>query len=115
MTSAPNDVRIGGIIHLVQLLLPLYDNAGRVFAAAHYTAIRDELTERFGGLTAYSRAPAQGLWQEPEGPPKRDDIIVYEVMTDSLDRDWWRDFRQKLERRFVQDQLIVRSQEVERL
>jgi len=101
--------------HLVQLLLPLYDNAGRAFPAEHYTAIRDELTERFGGLTAYSRSPAQGLWQEPEGPPKRDDIVVYEVMTDTLDRAWWRDYRRTLERRFAQDELVIRSQTVERL
>lgn len=106
---------IGGIIHLVQLLLPLYDNAGRAFPAEHYTAVRDELTERFGGLTAYTRAPAQGLWQETDGPPKRDDIVVYEVMTDTLDRAWWRGYRRTLERRFAQDELVIRSQAVERL
>jgi hypothetical protein len=111
----PNEPTPAGAIHLVQLLLPLFDNAGRPFPAAHYTAVRDELTERFGGLTAYTRAPAQGLWQEPEGPPKRDDIVVYEVMTDTLDRDWWREYRRTLERRFAQDELVVRIQEVERL
>lgn len=111
----PDEPLPGGTIHLVQLLLPLYDNAGRAFPAEHYTAVRDELTERFGGLTAYTRAPAQGLWQETDGPPKRDDIVVYEVMMDTLDRAWWRDYRRTLERRFAQDELIIRSQAVERL
>jgi hypothetical protein len=111
----PDESPIGGTIHLVQLLLPLYDNAGRAFPADHYTAIRDELTERFGGLTAYSRAPAQGLWQESDGPPKGDDIIVYEVMTDMLDRQWWHEYRRSLERRFAQDEIVIRSQQVERL
>jgi len=111
----PNETPSEGAIHLVQLLLPLYDNAGRAFPAAHYTAIRDELTERFGGLMAYSRSPAQGLWQESDGPPRRDDIIVYEVMTDTLDREWWRDYRRALETRFAQDELVIRSQTVERL
>jgi len=101
--------------HLVQLLLPLYDNAGNAFPGAHYTKVRDELTERFGGLTTYSRAPAQGLWQEAGGPPKRDDIIVYEVMTHALDRGWWAGYRVTLEQRFAQDELVIRSQEVERL
>ena len=101
--------------HLIQLLLPLYDNAGRPFPASHYAAVREALTDRFGGLTAYSRAPAQGLWQESDGPPKRDDIIVYEVMTDTLDRDWWATFRRALEKRFAQDELVIRSQRVERL
>lgn len=102
-------------MHLIQLLLPLYDNEGRAFPGSHFTVVRAELTERFGGLTAYSRAPAQGLWQEAEGPPRRDDIIVYEVMTDTLDREWWGTYRGVLERRFAQQELVVRSQEVERL
>ena len=111
----PNESPVGGNIYLVQLLLPLYDNAGHAFPAAHYASTRDELTERFGGLTTYTRAPAQGLWQESKGPPKRDDIVVYEVMTDALDRDWWRGYRRTLERRFAQDELVIRSQAVERL
>lgn len=107
--------QLEAFIHLVQLLLPLYDNDGRAFPAAHYSAIRDELTERFGGLTAYTRAPAQGLWQDTSGPTRRDDIVVYEVMTDSLDRAWWRDYRRTLEHRFQQHELVIRSQVVERL
>ena len=77
--------------------------------------MRSELTERFGGLTAYSRAPAQGLWAEDGEPPRRDDIVVYEVMAESLDRSWWRSFRSLLEERFAQDELVIRSQQVERL
>jgi hypothetical protein len=105
----------GGVIYLVQLLLPLYDNDGRNFPPSHHAAVRTELTDRFGGLTAYTRAPAQGLWNEGSGPPKRDDIIVYEVMTEVLDRDWWRGFRQTLERRFEQDELVIRAHAVDRL
>jgi hypothetical protein len=30
----------------------------------------------------------------------RDDIVIYEVMADSLDRPWWANYRQGLERRF---------------
>lgn len=46
-------------MHLVQILLPLYDNDGRRFPTSHYESLRAELTERFGGLTSYSRAPAR--------------------------------------------------------
>jgi hypothetical protein len=102
-------------IHLVQLLLPLYDNDGRAFPPGHYAAVRTTLTDRFNGLTAYTRAPAQGLWSESDGPPKRDDIVVYEVMTDTLDRAWWAEFRRSLERRFAQEELVIRALAVERV
>jgi hypothetical protein len=37
-------------MHLVQLLLPLYDNSGNAFSETVFSGIRGELTERFGGL-----------------------------------------------------------------
>jgi hypothetical protein len=101
-------------MYLVQLLLPLYDNAGRPFPAAAYTQLRSELTERFGGLTAYSRAPAEGVWDDG-GQRRRDDIVVYEVMVDAVDRAWWRSLRERLERKFAQEELVIRAQPAERL
>ncbi|WP_027483348.1 hypothetical protein [Deinococcus pimensis] len=101
--------------HLVQLLLPLYDREGRAFPGERYAEVAGELTGRFGGLTAYSRAPATGLWKPDEGRTVRDDVVVFEVMTDELDRAWWADYRETLRRRFAQDELVVRAHEVERL
>src|SRR5690606_21453973 len=51
-------------MHLVQLFLPLYDAGGRRFPRALFDAVRAELTEHFGGVTAFSRAPATGLWED---------------------------------------------------
>lgn len=93
----------------------MYDNAGRAFAPSAYAPLRRELTERFGGLTAYTRAPAQGIWSDDDGPAKRDDIVVYEVMADTLDRAWWADCRQRLEHQLAQDEIVVRAQAIERL
>jgi hypothetical protein len=101
-------------MHLVQLLLPLYDNAGTPFPAAVYAELRSELTERFGGLTAYSRAPAEGVWNDG-GQRRRDDIVVYEVMVQEVDRTWWRALRERLERNFAQEELVIRAQPAERL
>jgi hypothetical protein len=98
-------------MHLVQILLPLYDNSGAAFPASHFRAVAAELTSAFGGLTAYTRAPAEGLWKEDGTGTKHDEIVVYEVMTDDLDESWWKDFRRRLERRFAQDSLVVRTQE----
>lgn len=102
-------------LHLVQLLLPTYDNDGKAFPRSYYDDVREELTEQFGGLTAYTRAPAQGIWAEEGDTPKRDDIVVYEVMAEGLDRGWWRSFRAKLEHRFEQEELVIRAHVVERL
>jgi len=101
--------------HLVQILLPLYDPEGERFAQAFYRRVKDELAERFGGLTAYARAPAEGLWETGPGRKERDDIVVYEVMTEELDPEWWKAYRQELEQRFRQRELVVRAHAISRL
>jgi hypothetical protein len=100
--------------HLVQMLLPVYDNNRRRFSKDQYEEVRTKLTERFGGLTAYTRAPAEGLWGTGSAV-KKDDIVVVEVMVESLDRGWWRDYRRELERLFRQEQIVVRAQNYEAL
>ena len=50
--------------YLVQILLPLYDNEGHAFEAREYVELRGELADRFGGVTAYTRAPARGVWKD---------------------------------------------------
>jgi hypothetical protein len=96
-------------MYLVQILLPVYDNEGRAFDASEYGRLRSELADRFGGVTAYTRAPARGIWRDDSGENKRDDIVIFEVMTDDLDRAWWAAFRKSLEERFRQESVIVRA------
>jgi hypothetical protein len=104
-----------GVSYLVQLLLPLADGQGNAIAASVFARVSEELTERFGGLTAYARAPAAGLWEERPGKTTRDDIVVYEVMVEALDAAWWAEYRKSLEVRFAQDELVIRAQEIVRL
>ena len=101
--------------HLVQILLPLYDNHGRRFARGRFDRVRGELAEAFGGITAYRRAPAEGLWKQKGGDIKRDDVVIFEVMAELLDRAWWTRYRKELERRFRQDEVVIRAIAVERL
>jgi hypothetical protein len=101
-------------MHLVQILLPLSDNGGRRFDSAAYARVRAELAERFGGITSFTRAPAEGMWKEG-GHTNRDDIVVFEVMTRALDRPWWERYRAELEDRFQQEAIVVRAIKVEML
>src|SRR5215208_4341689 len=100
-------------MHLIQVLLPLYDNPGQPLSRDLFRTVAAELTERFGGLTAYTRAPAEGLWKEDAKTTTRDEVVLFEVMAAELDRDWWRNYRDGLEERFRQDQVLIRAQAVE--
>jgi hypothetical protein len=102
-------------MHLVQMLLPLYDNDGRALARDLYDGVFRALTERFGGATAFTRSPAEGAWKEPGARTTRDQVVIFEVMVQSLERDWWSAFRRKLEADFKQEKLLIRAMQVEEL
>jgi hypothetical protein len=44
-----------------------------------------------------------------------DDVIVVEVMTESLDRAWWSGYRKELAARFRQEELVIRATPMETL
>ena len=100
---------------LYSILLPLYDNAGKKFSQKEFIAVRDELTDHFGGITTYVRSPARGLWKETRDSTVQDDIVIYEIMSDTLDRPWWQKYREELCRAFRQEVLVVRVSEVQLL
>ncbi len=97
---------------LVQILLPFYDNNGRLIPRKHFNDVLKRLTERFGGTTAYMRAPAEGRWNEDGADTTTDEIVIIEVMVERLDAGWWGTFRQSLETTFEQKEIIVRAQRI---
>lgn len=102
-------------MHLIHLFLPLYDNDHQALPKSLFAEVRDELIDRFGGLTAHSRAPVDGLWQDDDSHAVRDDLVIYEVMTPELDRAWWSEYGASLETRFRQEHVLIRAQQVELL
>jgi hypothetical protein len=102
-------------MHLIQLLLPLCDNEGHPFPQSIYLHVRDELTEQFGGITTYVRSPAEGLWKEGQSSTVKDEIVIYEVMAKELHREWWKEFRESLERLFRQESIVVRAIQIDML
>ena len=99
---------------LIDILLPLKDEHGEAFPAHFYDKLAQLLTERFGGVTSFARSPGEGRWKT-RGATEHDDIVVIEVMTETLDRGWWADLRQNLMREFRQEDIVIRSQQAELL
>ncbi|HEY5959578.1 MAG TPA: hypothetical protein VIV60_23650 [Polyangiaceae bacterium] len=99
---------------LVQILLPLSDNDSEPYPQAMFASVRQELLERFGGVTAQLGAPAVGAWRD-EGTDVLDSIVVFETMVSEVQPQWWSEYRQKLEHRFRQREIVVRALPIHRL
>jgi len=96
-------------MHLVELFVPK-----TAASKEGISSLQNILVKQFGGVTAYSRAPAKGIDTE-DGQKVEDEIIILEVMTDSLDRAWWSSLRSRLERDLQQREILIRASEVQLL
>ena len=102
--------------HLIQILLPIHARDGTPLPKEMFARVRVELTERFGGVTAYSRSPATGLWKRDDDEAiERDQVMMVEVVVDVFDRDWWIAYREQLEQRFGQEEVLTRALAMERI
>ena len=99
-------------MYLIQMLLPLRDNEDVRFPRVLYEEVRLNLAEHFGGVTTYMRSPASGLWED-KGDLVSDEMVIYEVMTDRLEREYWRLYRLELQDAFKQDVILIRSLKVD--
>jgi hypothetical protein len=99
---------------LIQLLLPT-TGAGTPLADDAVAKTRAELVEKFKGITAYLRSPAQGMWTSPDGDREQDTVMMVEVVTDFFDRAWWRTYTGRLKERFAQEEIHLRAIAVEML
>jgi hypothetical protein len=94
---------------LVQVLVPRRSGGNGESREADFAQTRAELVERYDGVTAYLRSPAQGEWTGPDGRVERDEVVMIEVVTDSFDRAWWRAYATKLAGRFQQEAIHIRA------
>jgi hypothetical protein len=101
-------------MHLIQLLLPLHDNDRQRFPAEYFDSVRNDLINRFGGVTAFLRSPALGLWKTDDDV-SRDEVVMFEVMSPHLDEQWWLEYRTRLEKKFQQEELLVWASQVKKL
>lgn len=96
---------------LVQILLPRTGHAEA--RDAGFAETRLELVERYKGVTAYLRSPAQGAWTAPDGRVERDEVVMIEVVIDTFDRAWWSAYAEKLATRFRQEEIHIRALPIE--
>lgn len=94
-------------MHLIQILLPR--KSGDPASDGRFAATRAELVEKFDGVTAYVRAPAQGSWVAPDGRVERDDVVMVEVLAGAFDRAWWRAYATTLAQRFGEEAIHIRA------
>ena len=99
-------------MHLVRFYLPLRDNTGEAFPAKMLADVSAELSGRFGGVTAHLLSPASGLWRDG-GDMHADDVVIFEVFTQKVDRGWWTAYRERLAQDFRQKSILMLLQPVE--
>jgi inorganic pyrophosphatase len=100
---------------LVQLFIPLNGRDGQRFPERWYQVLKDELTQRFGGVTVYPRSPATGLWRTEGEQAERDDLLVYEVLTGLVQQAYWHGLKNRLEKQFDQQELLVVMSQIHKL
>lgn len=101
-------------MHLVQIMLPIKDNDGNRYAESLFDEVRTDLAAHFGGVTAYMRSPASGLWQD-NGKLVHDDVVIFEVMVERIEREFWRLYRLELQEAFRQEVVPIRSHKIDLL
>jgi hypothetical protein len=100
---------------LIQILLPATPPGTNVEDSSAINETARELRETFGGLTAYTRAPAKGVWTSPDGRTEQDQVVMIEVVTERFDRVWWMEYSSTLARRFGQEAIHVRALPIQML
>lgn len=94
-------------MNVIEVFLPLDTGRGEPVPPEVIEGLVAGLADRFGGATAYTREPAQGLWKRAT-TMERDRIIVVEVMVEEVHETWWRDYRTRLESEFEQERILIR-------
>jgi hypothetical protein len=97
---------------VVELFIPLEKPDGTPTPPETLERIKSELTERFGGVTAFLQSPAEGAWKPKSRAIIHDRVAIFEVMVRDVDTVWWRGYRQQLEAELEQEQILARLYQV---
>jgi hypothetical protein len=53
------------------------------------------------------------VWRESPKNFVKDDVVTFEVMSEILDRDWWNEYKEELEKVFGQEEIVIRKMQIE--
>jgi hypothetical protein len=62
-------------VHLVEIFLPLSSNEGTPLPSDEFGRVREQLIERWGGVTAFTRTPAKGVTLQTEMREQRTRLL----------------------------------------
>jgi hypothetical protein len=100
--------------YLIEILVPKMTGDGEPVARTWFDGLTEELTKKFGGVTSFVRQPGEGLWDK-NGEIESDAIAIIEVMTGSLDENFWQALKQRIEKELSQEEVVIRAHRIERL
>lgn len=95
-------------MHLIQILLPTRDGEGKPLPGELFEEVWRELAEHFGQVTAHMRVPASAA---ENGAGEGEDVVVFEVTVERLEREYWRLYRLELQEQFGRE-ITIRSQNI---
>ncbi|MFD0941497.1 inorganic diphosphatase [Pedobacter boryungensis] len=102
-----NSKRNGEPSKRIELFIPVYNKKGKPFPKKYYTNLHQKLTDKFGGLTMYSRVPVIGFWKENTANTVKENIIVYEVLATEIDDKFWSKLKKWILKTFAQEEIII--------
>ncbi len=101
-------LRLGDPDPIYDIHLPLTYNDGNVIEEEKFTLTRDELVDRFGGMTSTPPGfPLVGYWYSPLGVVVEDNIVIWRVVSPEDDDIFFHEYQQMLEKRFIQDKVYI--------
>jgi hypothetical protein len=89
------------------IYLPLTYNDGTPIEPQKFGLTKDELIKKFGGFSALLASDrVEGWWQFGQRIIK-DDIRIFRVVTDKDDKPFWKEYKERLKTRFVQEDIFI--------
>lgn len=93
---------------LIQIFLPATSTKSKSYPQDLYDQLLQKLTTKFKGATSYQKSSVTGFWKNDEGKKEKDELIIFEVMSDEFDVDFWERYKEELKKAFKQKDIVIR-------